>query len=298
MQRRVILLIVTALLLLLPLVGLMSYAVAGRWYVNTVPSQPSQANLVPMLDAEARQGLLTYKRKCRTNADCEQPLRCFFNMLVQHSYCADSTCLDDRNCPEGFACQSWSAKDKASLVRTCSLVGLRGEGEVCKMLPREREDGCARGLVCRGRCGRPCQPGDPTACAGGFFCMEDVSGPACQPSCEGHSCAEGQQCVAEGQGVSACARVHGDNCQKNPCPEGTRCSMDYLPSATGVVWMQCLAACGSPERPSCPEGTQCYLYRCRKSCTVDDPATCEPGFACMNRSEQPQVCIPNKGVEQ
>ena len=80
------------LLLPLPLVWLLSVVLYSHGHGGDTDSVPSQSmSLVPMLTPGERQSLLTYKQDCRTDADCEQPLRCFFNMLLRHSYCADST---------------------------------------------------------------------------------------------------------------------------------------------------------------------------------------------------------------
>jgi hypothetical protein len=282
------------ILLPLPLMWLLFVGVYGQWDGTDADSAPSQQRyLVPMLTPGERQGLLSYKQECGTDTDCEAPLRCFFNMLVQHSYCADSTCMKDQHCPEGFACQTWATDNDKDLIRICSLVGVRQEGEVCLMLPREREDGCARGLLCRGLCGRPCRLSEPASCPEGYFCADDPSGPACQPTCEGRTCPEGQQCVPRGEGVSICARVHGPNCLKEPCSQGRLCWVDDSPMRTDELWMQCLQPCGTPDAAACPEGTVCHFYRCRTSCTPEDATACPPGFTCQARPKEPWTCVPD-----
>lgn len=108
-----------ALLLFLPLIGLVSYVLFGEFYANPDSIEYSRSmRLVPMLTADARMGLLTYKQPCGADEDCERPLHCFFNMLSQRSYCADSTCLDDLDCLDEFACRAWVAWNGRSLIRT------------------------------------------------------------------------------------------------------------------------------------------------------------------------------------
>ncbi len=278
------------ILLPLPLVGLLSIPLLGPDLGQPHAPRP---NVVPMLTPGERQGLRTYKQECRTDADCDQPLRCFFNMLVQHSYCSDSTCMTDEDCPEGLTCQTWATRSGKSQLRICSVVGVRKEGEVCLLLPREREDGCERGLVCRDRCGRPCRLEDPSTCPDGSFCEDDPSGPSCQPTCEGRSCPEGQRCVSRGGRISICAQVLGQDCQLNACPQGQVCSVHEYPEHAHSVWMDCLQPCDMQGDPTCcPEGTVCHLYRCRKSCTPEDPSVCGSGFKCGHRPGEPWTCIP------
>lgn len=161
------------------------------------------------------------------------------------------------------------------------------------MLPRDRQGGCERGLVCRGRCGRPCSIGSFLDCPKGFFCMDDPSGAACQPTCMGDTCPVGRECISEGQGGSSCAEVYGTNCQRSPCPKGFSCAVDYFPTAVNAVWMQCLAACGASADKPCPSGTQCYFYGCRTSCEPGAATSCGPGFKCLNQPGKPPVCVPD-----
>lgn len=286
--------ILLGLLLPLPLIWLLSFAVYDHGYANPTDASYTQPmRLVPMLTPGERQGLLTYKQECRTDTDCDQPLRCFFNMLVQHSYCADSTCMTEEHCPEGFTCQTWATHNGKDQLRICSVVGVRKEGEVCLMLPREREDGCERGLLCRDRCGRPCRVEDLSTCPEGAFCEDDPSGPSCQPTCEGRTCPEGQRCVSRGGRISTCAQILGQDCQLNACPQGQVCSIHEYPEHAHTVWMDCLQSCDMQGAPTCPEGTVCHLYRCRKSCTPEDSSVCGSGFKCGHRLGEPWTCIPD-----
>lgn len=294
MKWRTLLTVLLGLSLPLPLVWLLHTTLFGQaGEEHSTLSQSQSPRILPMLTLEERLGLPTYERDCDSDADCDPQLRCFFNMRTVRSYCTDSMCMTDRQCPEGFACRIMDTQSGEDLLRACSLVGGRSEGEVCESLPREPEDGCRKDLLCRGRCGRPCSPHEPADCPKGYFCEEAPEGPTCQPTCEGRSCPEGQQCVHRGERVSICARVHGPNCQQTPCPQGQFCSVDDYPQRVDEVWMQCLQPCGSPGDRSCPEGTVCYFYGCRKSCTPEDSSACGAGFTCKRRPEEPWTCVPD-----
>lgn len=261
-------------------------------------SHQQGANIVPMLTREERHRLLTYERDCRTDADCEPPLRCFFNDRISRSFCTDSKCMTDLQCPEDFACRTFDADNGKDRVRGCSLVGIRKEGESCRRLPDTRKYGCGRGLFCQARCGRPCRLEDASSCPAGFFCDDGPDGPSCLPTCEGRTCSEGQRCVALWGRVSICARIHGPDCELTSCPEGLKCEVyDHLPPAD-ELWMECLHGCGGKEDPPCPEGSACYLYRCRKSCDPQGPPVCAPGFVCGRQEpSQPWVCLPSSRSE-
>lgn len=296
MTLRVRLAALLGLLLPLPMMALMSVALYGHgWGQNTDPSRPHTMGLVPMLTSGERQSLHSYKQECETDTDCEPPLRCFYNMLAQSRLCTDSACLTDHDCPEGFACQTEVTKSGKELLHVCSVVGVRKEGEGCLMLPREREDGCKQGLLCRGYCGRPCRLDDASTCPGGYFCKDDPAGPSCQPTCEGRSCPEGQRCVSRGSHVSVCATVHGRDCQMDACPQEQVCSIYDYPDHPRELWMDCLSSCGTPGDGVCPEGTVCYLYRCRQSCTPEDSSACGTGFSCGHRAGEPWTCVPDVG---
>lgn len=272
MNWRKRLIVLLCLLLPLPLLWLRSH-ISGP-----LLGQPhaSSANVVPMLTALERQGMPTYGRTCRTDADCDPRLRCFFSTVTHDSSCVDSRCMTDLQCPEGFTCQSYQAENRRDLLKACSLVGPRKEGEVCEAFTRRLRQACERGLLCHGRCGRPCQVDDPSSCPEGFFCEDAPTGAACQPTCEGRTCPEGQQCVSVGGRVSICATVHGQNCQRTPCPEGLSCSLRDYPQPADEVWMGCAPLCGLPDTPPCPEGTLCDSFRCRERCVPGVSAACEP----------------------
>ncbi len=142
--------ILLGLLLSAPLAWLLHGAVSG-----TRPGAPAPRT-IPMLALEERRSLLTYERACQKPEDCEPPLACFFNPRSGQRYCTDSTCMADSRCPEGFTCRALALGREVPLLRLCALVGMREEGEACHALPETPREGCARGLVCQGWCGRPC----------------------------------------------------------------------------------------------------------------------------------------------
>src|SRR4051794_21876973 len=99
MLRRVLLVILVCTALLLPLVWL--------FFTNTLWSYRQEqrgGNVIPILSLDVRQSLLTYQRKCGTDADCESPLGCFIKDSSPFHVCLDSTCETDQQCDKGFSC--------------------------------------------------------------------------------------------------------------------------------------------------------------------------------------------------
>ena len=289
------LLVLVGILLPLPLMWLFSSALLGN-----VVDAPRAHNprLIPMLSQVEREGTLTYGRECRTDDDCDTRLRCLYSSISRTRFCVDSRCMTDKQCPEDQECQTYLAWNEKDLVKACTLPGSRKEGESCTPLTRRLDEGCERGLVCQGRCGRPCELGAPDACPDGYFCKHYEAGAVCQPTCEGRTCPEGQQCVSLWGGRSTCAKVHGQNCQSVPCPQGQQCRMDEFPQRQGEVWMDCTQRCTFTETAPCPEGYVCSNYRCDKACEADRPGACEEGFRCLDLPEFPRGCAPDVLVEQ
>ncbi|WNG51347.1 hypothetical protein F0U60_49855 [Archangium minus] len=206
--------------------------------------------------------------------------------------------MTDQHCREGFVCRTQTTTSRGDPLRVCALVGVRKEGEVCMAHSSTRDYACEDGLLCHLRCGRPCELDDPASCPEGFFCHEGAEdGPLCQPTCEGRSCPEDQQCVVrrpspQGRQVSLCARVYGQDCRQNPCPEGQLCRLHEYPEHPETVWMECVSICDE-QTPVCPDGTVCHMRQCLEACTPEDPSSCEPGFACHRKTAQePWRCEP------
>lgn len=291
MKWHTLLAVLLGLLLTLPLAWLLGMSVKGPGAGSI--RRPEQTNLVPVLTAEERHRLLTYERDCRTDADCEPSLRCFYNERISKRFCTDSKCMTDMQCSEDFACRAFTTENGKDQIRGCALVGTRKEGEPCRRLPDTREEGCERGLLCQTRCGRPCQLDEPSSCPTGFFCDDGPDGPSCLPRCDGLTCPEGQHCVEVAKDVSICASIHGPDCKRTACPQGQDCLVHASLPPGNEVWMECLSRCADSE-PRCPEGTACYLYQCRPSCDPQAPSACPPGFACGRQEpSQPWVCLPS-----
>jgi hypothetical protein len=296
MRGRTLLAVLLGVLLPLPLAWLLHILMFAR---GTDESLPRDKTLVPMLSPEERRGLLTYGRHCDTNADCEAPLQCFFNTRLMSRYCSDSKCMTDVQCPEGFVCRTQTTTGNGDALRVCSLTGVRREGEACLVNTDSTDYACEKGLLCQGRCGRPCNMSAPTSCPEGFFCHAgSEDGPSCLPTCEGRGCPEGQQCVVrdkprlQGRQVSRCARVYGHDCRQHPCAQGQKCVLDDNPRVPDAVWMECLSTCGEGA-PPCPEGTVCHQYRCHTSCEPEEPSSCAPGFTCHRKTaREPWRCVP------
>jgi hypothetical protein len=281
--------VLSGLLIPIPLALLLASVLVQRPPPLTHKGRP----VSPVLAFEERLRLQSYHRECTRRTDCEPPLGCLSDTRVRRTYCADSECVTDIQCPDGFACLPLPTVDDGPLVRYCIPPGLRKEGERCLPIPREPDHGCEVGLLCGADwCGRPCRLEDPTSCPSGFFCADTVPGPACRPTCEGRTCPEGQRCIRDQEGASACAVVHGPDCQHIPCPEGRKCLGGFGIDHPGHVWMTCYPECGE-GLPSCPESFVCDRGSCRRRCDPVEPDTCELGFQCRRRDDdQPWLCRP------
>ncbi len=287
---RTLLAILGGLLLTVPLVAILWRA----WVPGPPVHSPGGRPVSPVLSAEERLRLQTYHRECLHPEDCEPPLGCLFDSRAGWFYCADSTCETDAQCPAGFACHPLPTREQGPLVRHCIPPGLRKEGESCVSIPSHPASACEAGLLCAdGWCGRPCHREDPQSCPVGFFCADTIPGPACRPTCDGRACPEGQQCIHDLGGASACAVVYGQNCEQTPCATGQNCMAVFATRRVGHVWMECFPQCDK-GLPPCPEGAVCEGRVCRKACEPEGPNTCEPGFTCQRRiPQQPWMCQPD-----
>jgi hypothetical protein len=265
------------LLLTAPCVALL---VSSSWPKPLASPESEQRNVAPMLSQEQRRQLATWRQPCRRSDDCDSPLVCFADVNMGGLYCTDSDCETNAECGEGFVCgtvATWNGE----LLRRCTLVGDRREGEACVPFSKKYARACGQGLLCNGQCGRPCQPDLPESCPDGFFCPRKggPGGPSCLPTCEARGCAAGQECLRFREGSSVCAEVRGTNCQRSPCPEGQTCQTRSRPERPGKVWMRCVSGC-SKEGAPCPEGFFCLSARCVRACDPDASGTCGPGEKC------------------
>ena len=175
MKWRTVLPVLVMILMPLPLMWMLSIAMSDPGSGARM-SLPPGKTFVPMLSREERQRLTTYEHDCRTDADCDPQLRCVYDMQTSRHHCTDSLCTEDEHCPEGFACVPWSAENDKDLIRVCSLVGVRKEGELCRPVPERTKDGCERGLFCQGFCSRPCRMDESASCPEGYYCRADKEG--------------------------------------------------------------------------------------------------------------------------
>jgi hypothetical protein len=234
---------------------------------------------VPVLSLEERRAHTTHERPCQKTGDCEPPLACL-DLDVDHAVCMASECQTDLQCADGFTCRALRSRDQELWVRTCVVTGSAEEGAPCfSAFTHEQRAICRPGLLCNGYCGRPCQPDEPETCPEGTLCLNGREGPSCMPTCDGRACPEGQECVPFKKGSSVCARVWGENCQRQGCPMGSSCSVSYLPGRPGEVQMECTRRCGA-NHPPCPEGTVCEQKECRRPCDSKDEQACGPQETC------------------
>ncbi len=280
--------ILLGLLLPVPLIWASSRLLLGG--LSPSFANKSDSRLVPLLPPDETRRLLTFRRPCERDEDCEAPLACLRDQFMVNRACVASTCATDADCSQGLSCYSIAASER--VVRMCGAPGDVSEGEFCMELPRLRKWACAPELVCTHKqCRRPCQPQEPLSCPDGYSChAADVKGSVCLPTCEGRSCPEGQRCVALEHGVSICARVNGPDCQLDSCPVGQVCDIAARESRN-EVWMRCLPACDSQTRP-CPEGFSCTGGLCLQRCTSDAPGTCGAMEECAGWWENhPGLCM-------
>jgi hypothetical protein len=287
MKRRVLLLMLSCIVLPLPLVGLVFMTMP-----QPHPQVMLRTDLLPVLGLDARRTLPTYERSCTRDEDCDPPLGCLRIESELRSECTDSRCMEDKDCPEGFSCLAFKTRSGKAMVRRCSLIGERKEGELCEPLARSLRLGCERGLLCQeGWCGRPCRPDDSSSCPSGSFCSDGRDGsPACIPTCEGHSCPEGQKCTPDQGGASFCMQVYGPDCRETPCGKDQVCRLMSPPQRPWEMRTECRRRCDS-KKP-CPEGTVCLRYECRQACDPEASAPCGPGLICgQYKPSDPWYCM-------
>jgi len=289
---RAVLPIMAGMLLPLPLVLLLSGALRPE-----VPEvEPSGRRVSPVLSAEERERLTTYRRDCGSGQPCEFPLGCLVETRARRHLCIDSQCSKEVPCPEGQVCRELATVGDGPLVRICVPVGVRQEGEACTDLPSTQEGACASGLLCgsgrRRWCARPCRKDDAEACSEGYFCANTAPEPLCLPTCQERGCPEEQQCIQHEEGVSACAEVYGPSCQQTPCSRGSECQVTQRFDRPGKVWLECVERCGEGY-PPCSAGLVCDSWLCRAPCDPQGPNLCMEGYLCRQaKPHRPYTCQP------
>ena len=277
-----------ALLLTLPLVLI-------SWWVgmgSRVGGAEDPLNVIPVLPLDVRRTLPTFARDCEQDADCDPPMGCFVKSSTGVHRCFDSDCNTDSQCEANESCVPLKIDSGKAIVRLCSMVGVRKEGESCEVLPLFPEDACERGLLCQGRCGRPCELNDAGSCPQGFFCSEGRQGPpSCLPTCEGLECSEGLTCLPRDPGkASLCTRLEGPDCREDACPERHWCRIVEPPGRPWELRTECRLTCD--DRTPCPEGFFCHHFGCLPLCDPHGPDTCGPGKKCgHHHPRHPWYCI-------
>jgi hypothetical protein len=131
--------------------GLLLAAPLGLLVAITVVQRPptpaeETAQLSPILTGEERRQLMTYGHRCVHREDCEAPLGCLPNVRARRTYCTDSACETDAQCPERSSCVPLWTQEDGPLVRFCVPEGVRKEGESCTEIPETQADACEPGL--------------------------------------------------------------------------------------------------------------------------------------------------------
>jgi hypothetical protein len=269
----------------LPVAIALCFTIGGAvtwWWWHEIRTPPTAHGVQPVLDRGQLSALLTYKHSCRTQADCEEPLLCMSDPRIRDWRCLASECETDFQCEPGLTCTPVVHTD-ASVLRLCLIRGARKEGEGCESFHLKEEWGCAPGMICSsGYCGRPCKPDEPSACPEGSFCRGGARLPACLPSCLRSGCPPEKQCIQLDGELSVCATVHGQDCSKQPCPQGQDCHR-----ALGHRWqsqvvnMWCAPACNEQAGRPCPGGSVCLNNRyCARLCDEGTPESCAAGERC------------------
>jgi hypothetical protein len=206
----------------------------------------SGADVSPILSVEERRRLQTFERSCEKREDCESLLGCLPLSSQGPNFCVASECRTDLDCAEGLACQVLETLGHGPRVRFCVPEGQRKEGEPCLRGASIHKNACEEGLLCAGFCGRPCRLDVPESCPAGSTCKRGPDGASCLPDCKGLGCPSGQECIDLSGGVSVCASVVGQNCQRELCGERQRCSVAYPKVDQGrlKIEMKCVQPSG------------------------------------------------------
>ncbi len=265
------------------------------WY--GVP-RPNARHAQPVLDKGQTSALITYKRKCQKQTDCEDPLVCTDDPWGLDLRCLANECESDLQCKSRFMCSAPYTNVDGRSIHFCVPRGVRKEGERCDRFPLDEKWGCQPGLICNsGMCGRPCSPGRSSDCPEGFVCHPWNDMPACLPSCLQSGCPPGEQCIRMSGEFSICARVHGQDCDKQPCPPGEECRRDLggvYQFREKVVNMWCALPCNDRKGRLCPEGFTCFNGDCARLCDEGIPGSCGAGEQCTRAFTQTEtigVCL-------
>jgi hypothetical protein len=252
------------------------------WWLNLRTGRAASAGK-PTLDEVQLRTLPTYGLKCRRQSDCDDPLTCTRDPRLGGWACLASECRTDLQCEPGFVCTPYFHKAGVPTLRLCLIQGAQKEGERCEPFHMEAKHGCQPDLICGfGHCGRPCDLSGPSTCPEGFVCHRGNGVPLCLPSCLRTGCPPEKQCIRVDGEFSICGTMHGQDCDKQPCPQGEVCRREMGSRRhPEMVYMFCALPCNEEEGKSCPEGFTCVSNRtCYRLCDEKNPVTCDPGERC------------------
>lgn len=270
---------------------LLVIAIGGglRWWWRALPSLPP--DIRPVLSTLERVTHLTYMRPCIHAKDCVPPLSCGLYGPLQVNRCLASNCGGDEDCEPGLFCRLIVANPED--VRICVVAGTAKEGELCQESPEDQTKSCLPGLRCSHEyCGRPCRLDVPADCPEGTACKDDTNGPACVPACKEGGCPAGQQCIGY-DGLTACGRLAGENCDDVPCPQGQECVRHRFGLGSYAMW--CIPLCPPDSDAGCQAGTVCRRGSCVAPCPGDGGINpCKPHWSCSPvLDDGARVCGPD-----
>jgi hypothetical protein len=270
-------------------------------FARASPSASPQASLLPTaakdISSDGLPAAATHCRwegavfkcgSCQSSEDCPQDQGCLINRETRRLECMASECEEDAHCFPGTTCREIKTGTSNAVIRRCTPVGERNEGESCDPDYISRSGACREGLRCLNQvCTQPCQLSEPTSCPKGHTCTDDPDGPGCVPDCDQLGCPSGQQCKHLPGGGNRClARVTG-TCPETPCAEGERCLMDGGRSR-GSFW--CARVCEPLHPGSCAPGELCgwaggTASACFRQCDPKRIDSCGEGWMCATISE-------------
>jgi hypothetical protein len=222
---------------------------------------------------------------CWMDSDCPAGRGCVANRETRRFECRESECEEDVHCFPGFVCLRAAGGDTRPIIRRCTPVGQRREGEPCDIGFVSTAGACQEGLIChRGVCSVPCRLEDPASCPDGYACEEGSNGVACFRDCRAQGCPGGQRCKSLGEGDFECLEQVQGECPETPCAEGERCNM-RVSRGRGVFW--CARLCDPLRADSCPADQICGRRggTCYRRCDPMDLDSCGEGQRCSNISD-------------
>jgi|GEM_PF-1290917 len=208
--------------------------------------------------------------------------------------------------PAGCTSDSGCSAAQMCNVATGACVPRVSTGTTPLGGPCEASADCASGSCFAGICTQSCDGLNPDSCPGGFYCNGQATG----------SCGDGIcQAGAAGAGALGATCTSNTECASIFCASG-HCSEPCIPG--GAVSCTAGFACQVGPTPGCGAcqaslggvGDPCELNSdcasslcaidsdgstfCTAACSLEDPASCDPGFECSMEGGL-QICVPGAG---